>query len=348
MAGKRVLYDGGGVKSMKVMMRPHLTELAGEGGINRVVENYFRFLPDFDIELVEPNATSFDIIAAHAGITGSECTVAHTHGLYFSADYPADEWEWHVNSRVIDACRNAKLITVPSSWVGEIFQRDMRLNPLVIPHGVVWEDWQHNEECGNFVLYNKTRNADACDNSVLDILLRKFPDITFVSTLPTPSLQRKTFNEWPANFKIIETGVRTPHKEMRKFVQQAGIYLSVAKETWGIGIVEAMASGTPILGWNHGGNSFLVQHGVNGYLAKPGDIDDLCEGLAYCVKHRGVLGANGREMAKQWTWAKACGLVAGVYRLAMKEENRPMVIESSLYGVSCGNLDKVELHQASA
>lgn len=317
---------------MKVRMYPHVSELGTQvGGIAEVVKAYFRFLPQFGVELVAPDSASYDLIAAHAGITGSQCDIAHTHGLYFSADYNADDWEYRVNARVIEACRNAKAITVPSAWVAETFQRDMRLNPYVIPHGIVWQEWQHKEQNQGYVLYTKTRNADVCDNSILDTLTARFPNVTFVSTLPTPILSRRHTSEWPANFKTIETGARTPHAEMKKFIQRAGVYLSVAKETFGIGILEAMASGVPVLGWNWGGNSFLIQHGVNGYLAQPGNIEDLCEGLNYCLKHQKVLGTNGRELAKSWTWEKACLEVSRVYKIALKEEEATVSVVIPVY-----------------
>lgn len=328
---------------MKVLALPHVSEVQNQShGIARVIESYWRHLPQFDIELAEPDATTYDLKVAHAGITGSDCDVAHLHGIYFTADYNAHEWEWHVNSRVIEACRSAKVITVPSAWVAETFQRDMRLNPHVIPHGIVWQEWQHKEDSQGYVLWNKNRNGiDVCDNSALDILIQRFPKVQFVSTLPTVQTENMLSSPmWPGNFRILPHGGKTPHIDMKLIVQRSGVYLSLAKETWGIGIIEAMASGIPVLGWDWGGNSFLVQHGINGYLANPNDIDDLCEGLNYCLKHRRILGKNGIELAKGWTWEKACEKVAGVYRLAMEEDKPSVSVVIPVYNKSIEQVER--------
>jgi len=99
-----------------------------------------------------------------------------------------------------------------------------------------------------------------------------------------------------------------------------------------------MAAGVPVLGYAHGGNLELVQHGVNGYLAQPGNEDDLIEGLAYCLQHRDVLGANGREMARAFTWERVMEKVAGVYRMAMEEQppTVAIIIPSYMYADKVG------------
>jgi hypothetical protein len=64
----------------------------------------------------------------------------------------------------------------------------------------------------------------------------------------------------------------------------------------------------------------LVKHGSTGYLAQPGNIDDLAQGLAWCLEHRSRLSDNAREAARAWTWEAACEQVAKVYEQAMVEE----------------------------
>lgn len=58
-------------------------------------------------------------------------------------------------------------------------------------------------------------------------------------------------------------------------------------------IIETMASGTPTVGFRSGGIPELVQHGVNGWLANPGDVRELIEGLRTAL--------NQTELLQKWS-----------------------------------------------
>jgi glycosyltransferase involved in cell wall biosynthesis len=307
---------------MKVYMNPMPQSYVNhreESGIRRVVENYARHAPIFGIEYTD-NIAAADLAAVHAG--GTELPsdmplVAHCHGLYWTADYPSSKWELRANRSVIDNLRRADAITVPTEWVAENIARDMRVMPHVLPHGIDWHEWQHNEESGGYVLWNKNRGADVCSPEPVNRLAREFKDVLFWTTFaernPTPNVQylNLTTDERP---RIV------PHDQMKLLVQQCGVYLSTTKETFGIGTLEAMAAGKPVLGFNHGGNRDLVKHGVSGYLANPGDWGDLFEGMQFCLEYGEQLGANGRELAKKWTWESVAERLSGIYEGVLNPE----------------------------
>ena len=297
---------------MKVLMLPLLEQAKGQsGGISRVIEGWHKTAADHDIEYVTPNH-SFDLFVSHAGAgyaqTGIWPDIAATHGLYFSNDYTVSKSHMQVNANVIEEVRHAKLTTCPSHWVARTFQRDMRFTPRIIPHGIDWDAWQHDFDSSYYVLWNKNRAGDACNPIAVEALSVAFPDVQFVTTFA----EKKRDN-------IHITGVMN-HEQMKPIVQQAGVYLSTARETFGIGVLEALASGVPVLGWNFGGNRELVEHGVTGYLAEPDDYEDLADGLEWCAQYRDTLSSNAREAARQWTWDKVGELVAGVYQDALRDE----------------------------
>lgn len=311
--------------TIKVRMVPHVDEYRKEeSGIRRVVENYFRHLPKFDIDLVhrDTKREDFDLLAVHAGAYDGPADICHNHGLYWTADHETAAWEWRTNMRVINSIRHAKEVIVPSAWVAETFQRDMRFSPHVIPHGIDWDAWQGVRDNRGHILWSKNRIGDVCNPEPVKELAERFPEETFLST----------FNLWDLNNIQVLGEMPIPFPTMREYVMSAGVYLSTTKETFSIGNLEALASGVPVLGFAYGGNLIMVEHGVNGYLAEPGNYDDLADGLNYCLKYRKVLSDNARESAKRFPWEDAVSKIADVYRLAMvDDENKPMTIDSSLY-----------------
>ncbi|KKK77394.1 hypothetical protein LCGC14_2854040, partial [marine sediment metagenome] len=119
-----------------------------------------------------------------------------------------------------------------------------------VPHGIEYLDWEHDEEHRGYVLWNKNRHMDVCSPKAVRELALLRPNILFVSTFAP--------KDSPQNLKTI--GLQ-PHDKMKTVIQRSMVYLSTTKETFGIGTLEAMAAGIPVLGFAYGGNLDLVEHG---------------------------------------------------------------------------------------
>lgn len=304
------------MEKIRVAMVPSPGTLTEQrpSGITTIVAQYAKYLPRFDVEVVEPGE-DMDVAAVHAGIAPPPKDtpfVTHCHGLYWSYHYNVQEWEAHGNRLVLQNIRHADAVTVPSNWVAETFLRDMHLSPTVVPHGVDMKEWENDYESENFVLWNKNRASDVCTPRAVHELAERRPEslflTTFADTEPTP------------NIKV--TGL-LDYDTMREVVKYSGVYLATVEETFGIGTLEAMAAGIPVLGFAHGGTAELVGHGTNGYLANPGDYDDLARGLDYCIANRRILGRNGRELASKWSWENVALAVRGVYEQAITHFSAP-------------------------
>lgn len=309
----------------------------GIGGITRVALAYIKHLPEFGVEVVADDADTYDLIAAHAGCTGANCTVCHSHGIWWTADMPnVRDNHWSGNRKVIQALRAAKEVTVPSPWVAHNIARDMHFYPHVVPHGIDFDEWRSGPPSSGYVLWNKGRAKDVCDPTPVKELAERVGDVQFVSTF--------CLNP-PSNVKVIG---RQPFAEMKKIVQRAGVYLATTQETFGIGVLEAMACGVPVLGYNWKGTADIVTHGECGYLAEPGNYEDLVKGLDFCIRNKERLGKAGREVAKRYTWESAVELVAQVYELALKDEYEDgvtVVIPSYMYANVVGRAIQSALNQ---
>lgn len=297
--------------TIKVSMFPHIDDLQPDpiAGISRVVKNYFELLPNHGIEMLPKDSTEADLVAIHAGSLSSFPEhipiVSHCHGLYFTADKDMGIWTHGINQVVIEVVRHAATVTVPSEWVAQVFRRDMHFNPIVIPHAVEWDEWQGGEDL-DYVLWNKNRASDACDPSPVNELAMRAPKTRFLTTYAAP-------NPRP-NIRVTGT---MDYASMKDMILKCSVYLATTKETFGIGTLEAMAAGKPILGFDYGGTADLVKHGYTGYLARPGDYDDLAQGLEYCRKHAKVLGSNAALVAKHYSWDKVAEMVARQYALTV-------------------------------
>jgi glycosyltransferase involved in cell wall biosynthesis len=77
-------------------------------------------------------------------------------------------------------------------------------------------------------------------------------------------------------------------------------------ELLGLAVIEAMASGTPVVCSRLGGLPELVQHGITGYLTEPGNIAELRESVAALLHDpalAGRMGRNARELVlERFTW----------------------------------------------
>jgi glycosyltransferase involved in cell wall biosynthesis len=66
--------------------------------------------------------------------------------------------------------------------------------------------------------------------------------------------------------------------ELEKLYQHAALYVYPSpEEDFGMGIVEAMAAGTPVVAWRNGGPTVTVEDRVTGYLVTPYDTDEFAD-----------------------------------------------------------------------
>lgn len=84
-----------------------------------------------------------------------------------------------------------------------------------------------------------------------------------------------------------------------------------------LAVVEAMASGKPIIGTKVGGIPSKVRDGWNGFLIDPGDERQLADKVKYLldnVEERHRMGANSRKLAEdEYDWSKVTKRLLVVY-----------------------------------
>ncbi len=288
---------------MKVCIEPvYRGEDKGDGGIRRVVDAQRKYLPELGIEVVD-TIKAADLVATHATISADvpvdKPWVTHCHGLYWS------EYNWargahNLNRDVIRQLSYADHITVPSEWVGYVIKRGMWRNPTVLYHGVDVDDFTPRDSRG-YILWNKNRPDPICDPAPVNTLAAQMPSQQFITTFGKPT----------DNVEVIG---RTPYGLMKEIIADAGVYLCTTRETFGIGTLEAMAAGVPVVGWDWGGQREIIEHEVTGWLSPPGDFAHLEEGIEWAHENREKIGQRAREVvASQFTWRQCIERYAELY-----------------------------------
>lgn len=266
------------------------------GGIRRVMEAQIKYLPEFGIQPVN-SPKEADVINAHGSQIIFEPGVpnVHTgHGLYWSRQPWGDSYQ-QANALVIESMKQAVAHTVPSEWVNRAVRRGGFFYPEVVYHGVDAGEFEPQQAPGDYVLWNKARADFVSDPNDMLRVAAMMPNTQFLSTIGYQS----------GNIKILQgmqrDGIR--YEEMKPVIEGAGVYLATARETFGIGILEALACGVPIAGWDWGGQAEIVVQGQTGYLAPPGDYKMLAECVKKCFEERMRLSVNARADAMtRWRW----------------------------------------------
>lgn len=84
---------------------------------------------------------------------------------------------------------------------------------------------------------------------------------------------------------------------------RAAAYLvlpSIGHEQMPMTVLEAFANGLPVIASRRGALADIIEHGVTGLLARPGDAADLAAAIAWAETHPGDMEEMGRAARAEW------------------------------------------------
>lgn len=106
--------------------------------------------------------------------------------------------------------------------------------------------------------------------------------------------------------RVICTGFR---HDIERYMAAVDIFVLASKtyESFGMVLIEAMATGRPVIGSRLGGIPEVIEHGTNGILVEPGDVDDLARTIKLLVDEPALRGrlaaAASRTIDERFTAA---------------------------------------------
>jgi glycosyltransferase involved in cell wall biosynthesis len=118
-------------------------------------------------------------------------------------------------------------------------------------------------------------------------------------------------NNLQKNVKIIG---KVDDHELRQRYASCDIYISASSfETFGLPLLEAMASGKPVLGSNIPAHKELIEASKAGLIFEY-DVDEIAEKVKDVYENRAELGKLGKKFAEKHDWEQVCKQVADVYK----------------------------------
>ena len=130
-----------------------------------------------------------------------------------------------------------------------------------------------------------------------------------------------------------------PEDELSMLYGNAAAYVYPSpEEDFGMGVVEAMAAGTPVIAWNNGGPTSTVVNGETGFLIEPYDSDEFAEKMLALGSNPSLSESMGRaahrRAVKQFSYERHTRILAEAVELvylthAAPEASKPEPITHS-------------------
>ena len=243
---------------------------------------------------------------------------------------------------VLPALRRAAALVVPSVYLQRVF-RAHRCDSIVIPNIVdlgrfhpAVDDEPHGRQqptsdigdnpaaTGGVVLF-VPRNLERIYDietalRALTILVRSVPLVRMV--IAGSGSEEGSLRHLAASLGVegrVKFAGRLDLEQMAEYYREASVVLNPSRvDNAPVSLLEALASGVPVVTTNVGGIPWLVEDGRTALLVPPGDPMAMANAVVRVLAEPGLaqaLRSAGLVDAKRYAWSHARDLIAEVYRL---------------------------------
>lgn len=109
---------------------------------------------------------------------------------------------------------------------------------------------------------------------------------------------------------------------LNEYAKCSVFVLPSLEESQGLVLLEAMATGKPILATNVGGIPYIVKNNKTGFLVEYGSVEELAEKIMKLLKDKELrrkMGEEGKERAKLFSSEENAKRIYGVYQKILKD-----------------------------
>ncbi|MCY9672819.1 glycosyltransferase family 4 protein [Bacillus sp. MM09(2025)] len=117
-------------------------------------------------------------------------------------------------------------------------------------------------------------------------------------------------------------------KHIEEWMHLSDVCVSTSlREGLGMNLLEAMSAEKPVIATENRGHCELIRHGVNGFLVKPHDVNDLAEYLRQLYHKRDqlpLMGKAGRSLAYAFAQEQTVSAMEEIYTTYMDQAEKVM------------------------
>jgi glycosyltransferase involved in cell wall biosynthesis len=128
-----------------------------------------------------------------------------------------------------------------------------------------------------------------------------------------------------ANVDVKSLGMINDRNLLRTAYSAADVFVAPSRmESFGKTLAESLATGTPVVAFDATGPRDIVDHKVNGYLAKPYEVEDLAAGIRWVLSHENpkLLAENAVKKARSFDITVIAKNYADLYERKLSSVNK--------------------------
>jgi L-malate glycosyltransferase len=205
---------------------------------------------------------------------------------------------------------DADQLVVPSGYLASVF-REFGLDARIVPNivDVTQFAFRERKPLRPWLICTRGFHPYYCPDVVIRAfkeIQRAFPEAALVLVGCGPLEQHIRKLVCDLNLSGIDFAGPVPHHEIGRFYDAADIFINASSlDNMPVSILEAFASGTPVVSTAPEGMSYLVEHERTGLLSEPGNAGALAENVMRLCRNPELasrLAINAREEMRRYSW----------------------------------------------